>query len=336
MSQAVYELLLRQPELLQQALILGNGKDLPAGWVQQLQQHNSRIITWDWQTFLQYQALSDKQKQFALPQQLQSADWQPQRVILLWPKAKQLATSLVQLIGSQFSECYAVAANDAGGKSIAKACAAWCEHSEKTDSARRCSLWHLQLKSQPPHNWLTQAESFSHQQHSYLTLPGVFSHGKLDRGTRVLLEYLPAPASGRLLDLGCGSGVIGLSLKQQQPQLDVTLADVDAFALRSAELNSLRLGLQTHVQASDGLHDIDGRFDFIISNPPFHQGKDTDYRFAETLFHQARDHLVSDGQLWIVANRHLAYEEWAQKHFQQCEMLAQQNGFKIICLSQPR
>lgn len=333
MSQPVYELLQRHPDLLKRALIIGNGAELASNWQQQLVENDARILTWDWQTFNNYNQLNPDHKQFAMPQN-DCFDWQPDHIIVLWPKSKHLAKGLIQFISSNADRCFAVAANDAGGKSIGKACADFTQNSEKLDSARRCSLWQLDLIRSDSFNWLKQAQSFTWHEQAYMTLPGVFSHGKLDIGTRVLLEHLPAPAHGKLLDLGCGSGVIGLSLKQQQNALDVTLADVDAFALRSAQLNSMRLGLAADVTASDGLHQIDGRFDYIISNPPFHQGKETNYHFAEELFQQAKKHLVADGQLWIVANRHLAYEEWAQQSFASVEILAQQDGFKILCLSQ--
>lgn len=335
MSQAVYELLQRHPDLLQHALIIGNGQDFPAQWQQQVSAANGRILTWDWQTYQSYHQLADDARQFALPGP-QSFDWQPQHIIVLWPKSKVLGQSLIRFIATSQRQCYAVAANDAGGKSIGKACQASCQQAEKIDSARRCSLWQLDLAPQADFNWLKQAQSFHWQQQAYLTLPGVFSHGKLDVGTQVLLEHLAPPAHGKLLDLGCGSGVIGLSLKQQQPALDITLTDVDAFAIRSAELNAMRLGQTADIYASDGLDHVSGKFDYIISNPPFHQGKDTDYQFAERLFQQARQHLVADGQLWIVANRHLPYEEWAQQRFASVEILAQQQGFKILCVSQAK
>ena len=333
MSQPVYEILQRHPDLLKRALIIGNGAELSSDWQQLVIAQGARILTWDWQTYIRYNQLDNALKQFAVPQN-DCLDWQPEHIIVLWPKSKPLAKSLIQFISSHADRCFAVAANDAGGKSIGKACADLTRNSEKLDSARRCSLWQLDLIRTDSFNWLKQAQSFTWDKQAYMTLPGVFSHGKLDTGTRVLLEHLAAPAHGKVLDLGCGSGVIGLSLKQRQNALDITLADVDAFALRSAQLNSMRLGAAANVTASDGLQQIDGLFDYIISNPPFHQGKETNYQFAEDLFRQAKKHLVSDGQFWIVANRHLAYEEWALQSFASVEILAQQDGFKILCLSQ--
>ena len=334
MSGEVYELLLRHPHLLnEKTLIIGAEASLPSGWLGQLQESGCTLNSWDLPTTQACAALGDKSV-YGLPQpeQLQGFD----TVILLWPKAKQLGLTLVSLIAASHNGCYVAGANDSGGKSIGKACKDLAEDTEKVDSARHCSLWHLQLKEQNSFNWLKFAASFSHNGNSYMTLPGVFNHGSLDKGTAILLEHVPAPAHGRLLDLGCGSGVIGLSMKAVSPALEVTLADIDAMAIRSAQLNSARLNLAADIIASDGLNNIDGRFDYIFSNPPFHQGKQTDYEFARRLFSESRQHLTADGQLWIVANRHLAYQDLAAESFAQVELMAQEQGFKLICAQLPK
>ncbi len=335
MSANRYEMLLRHPQLLDQhTLILGAEADLPAGWTALLRSSGARLLSWDWPTVQQHQPLTEPQVRFALPE---SRDLDGvKRVILLWPKAKPQALALLQLAATEARECWVVGANDAGGKSIGKAVAGLCEQVEKIDSARHCVLWQLHLQPQAPLNWLKTAQSFRFGDRAYLTLPGVFSHGKLDTGTAVLLEHLPAPAYGKLLDLGCGSGVIGLSMKARQPALQVTLADIDAFALHSTRLNSARLGLETEVVASDGLAGINGRYDYIFSNPPFHQGKETDYAFARQLFASAGPHLTRDGQLWLVANAHLPYEDWAAESFSEVQLMVKQQGFKLLCLTGPR
>ncbi len=335
MSANLYEMLLRHPHLLDEhSLVLGAESELPAGWTALLQSSGASLLSWDWLTVQQHRPLSEPQVRFGLPENRDLEGFR--RVILLWPKAKPQALALLRLIAGTTQECWIIGANDAGGKSIGKAVQPMCTEVSKTDSARHCTLWQLTLTPQPALNWLTTAQSFRHLEHSYLTLPGVFSHGKLDVGTAVLLEHLPPPAHGRLLDLGCGSGVIGLSLKLQQPKLKVTLADVDAFALHSARLNCARLGLEADVQASDGLAQIQGRFDFLFTNPPFHQGKETDYAFARQLFANAAQHLTRDGQIWLIANRHLPYEDWAAEYFQDVQLLAQQQGFKLLCIQTPR
>ena len=333
MSGDVYELLLRHPHLLDQnTLIVGAGASHPPGLVATLRDHGCSVLSWDLPTANAFAALQEN-SHYSLPQTETLQKFS--RIILLWPKSKLLARTLVTLIANSNTECYVAGANDSGGKSVAKACSQLTASAEKLDSARHCTLWHLQLNAESGFNWLKHADSFTFSEQSYITLPGVFSHGALDKGTAVLLEHVPAPAHGRLLDLGCGSGIIGLSMKAVSPALDVTLADIDAMAIRSAQLNSTRLNLPADIVASDGLAEIEGRFEFIFSNPPFHQGKETDYEFARQLFRDSCRHLTSDGQLWIVANRHLKYEEWARESYAQVELMAQEQGFKLICAQQP-
>ena len=329
----VYELLLRHPTLFTaNTTILGSEARFPAGWVDLLKQEHVHVATPDLQTAEAYQtALPADRVQFGVPD---IAAMSGRKVILLWPKAKAAGQALVSMLGHVTDSCYIVAANDAGGKSIGNAVKPFAESSTKIDSARHCSLWNVQLsKTDQAPNWLRYASSFKAGDLSFMTLPGVFGHGKLDRGTALLLEHVPAPAHGKLLDLGCGSGVIGLTMEARCNALDVTLTDVDAMALRSTELNSARLALETSIAASDGLKSVEGRFDYIFSNPPFHQGKRTDYEFAARLFQDAKRHLNRGGQLWIVANRHLAYEEWATEAFQNAEVMVQAEGFKLICAS---
>lgn len=332
----VYEALLRHPELLTgTTTVLGAEADLPGAWASAVKEKHISLQTWNLQTAEAWKAagVSEQQIHFGLPEPAALKD---RNIILLWPKAKDFARALVQMLSQVTSQCYIVAANDTGGKSVNTAIKAQSDSCIKTDSARHCTLWQVTLTSSGEAvNWLKLARSVRFEERDFMTLPGVFGHGKLDAGTAQLLEHVPAPGHGRILDLGCGSGIIGLTMKGRNPSLKATLSDVDAFALRSAQLNSVRMGLEADILPSDGLKDIEGRFDIIYSNPPFHQGKQTDYDFARRLFSDARKHLTRDGQLWIVANRHLAYEEWAKEAFRQAEIMVQANGFKVICVSEP-
>lgn len=332
MSANLYEMLLRHEQLLgPDTLIIGAESELPAGWSALLRNSGARLLSWDLLTINAHRPLTEPQVRFAIPEVRDGET--AKRVILLWPKSKPQAMALLNIIAATQPSCYVIGANDAGGKSIGNNAQELCQSVEKIDSARHCTLWELSLKPRGTTNWLSYAQSFKYLEQSYITLPGVFNHGKLDIGTSILLEYVPPPARGKVLDMGCGSGVIGLSLKIRQPQLAVTLADVDALALQSARLNCARLNLNAEVIASDGFENIKGRFDFIFTNPPFHQGKETDYAFARNLFAQAAQYLTHDGQLWLIANRHLPYEDWAAEYFSSVQIMAQEQGFKLLCVS---
>lgn len=332
MSSAPYELLKRHPQLLNhQTLTLTAEPRIPGDWLAASRLAGSRIHSWDWMTI---QAAGLDTAHFGVPDASILEDIE--QVILIWPKSKPLGLALINMIIGSGRTCFAVAANDAGGKSIGKNCKDIAS-AVRLDSARHCTLWQLKPPSEKTtadFNWIKQARAFQYADISLMTLPGVFSHGSLDIGTDVLLRHLPE-LKGDLLDIGCGSGVIGITRKLAIPSLNLTMVDTDAFALRSTALNCTRLGIEARILPSDGFSAIKGRFDHIISNPPFHTGKETDYRFAELLLNDCASHLKRNGHLWLVANRHLPYEEQAMSHFGKVEVVCQEAGFKIIHCSHP-
>ncbi|MTI13443.1 class I SAM-dependent methyltransferase [Sansalvadorimonas verongulae] len=163
------------------------------------------------------------------------------------------------------------------------------------------------------------------------TLPGVFSHGRLDVGSRLLLETLAKEnIRGQILDFGCGAGVIGSWLAMRHNRCRSTLLDTDAMALESArrtlEANNIEGG---KVIASHGLSELKGRYDWIISNPPFHEGVKTRYDVTEQFLKDCKNHLCKGGQLRIVANSFLKYRPLIEDAFGHCEELAKGQGFTV-------
>lgn len=344
MNPAPYELLCRHPHLFNQGMaIIGTGAVLPPDWVQLMRQHQTRFLTWDWMTHRQAQLLHIN-SQFGTPL-FDSTETDIHTAIVLWPKSKDLGLLLVQQWISRAHRLWIVGANDAGGKSIGNACKRIGVQCSKEDAARHCSLWAAQapsaqrLFSESANSaWMDKLKPFSANQQEFVSLPGVFSYGQLDKGTALLLDTLDQElnkAPTEVLDLGCGTGVIGLSLKKRFEETAITLADTDAIALSSSRLNTERLfpkANDIHITASDRFSDISGRYQMIVTNPPFHTGVETDYRFAQDLFSKSKQHLKLNGQLWIVANRHLPYEEWALDYFDSklVHIHKQASGFKVL------
>ena len=138
----------------------------------------------------------------------------------------------------------------------------------------------------------------------WISYPGIFSHGRLDAGTRALLEVMGRlPAAGRrVLDFACGSGVIGAFLSALEPTARLDFLDVDALALVAVSENvpGARLIL------SDGFDALEHeRYALIVSNPPYHEGKEQTGYVIERLVRGAPDHLESDGSLVLVTQRRL-------------------------------
>lgn len=158
-----------------------------------------------------------------------------------------------------------------------------------------------------PHFDLAQAwRSYRHTQLGDLTifsLPGVFSAAELDVGTALLLSTLNHPIKGRVLDLGCGVGVIGSYIKRHNPNVDLTMTDIHALAIASAQRTLAESQLEGKVLASDVFSKIEGKFDLIVSNPPFHDGVDTAYRAVSELIQKAKWHL-NTGENYALLRTH--------------------------------
>lgn len=129
---------------------------------------------------------------------------------------------------------------------------------------------------------------------------GVFSKDSLDYGSRVLLETLMNEnISGRVLDLGCGIGVIGILLKKHYADIELTSVDVNETAIQLTQENSKIYHQNNDVFLSDGLENVAGNFDVIVSNPPIRTGKQKIY----SLFEQSLERLNKNGTIYLVIRK---------------------------------
>lgn len=331
-SLPINQLLLRNPEIINDQLLTVN-PPLDQGLFQWIKPHNCQVINFDARIHLACEK-QDLRSEFGLPSQHEFSS-----ALLYWPKSKAFGHSLLRWMASQIKQpttVYLLAANDAGGKSLNNAVKDFGEEIIKLDVARKCSLWSFKLTPIDDFSWEKELSTFSYDNLDgnaleFSTYPGVFNTGKLDVGTKLLLDNISLNKRGRVLDLACGSGIIGITCKLRQPELYVEMVDIDGMALTSAEFNTKKFGLDCPVFVSDGLSNTK-KFNTIICNPPFHQGKETDYNFAQQLIRTAKQHLLPRGEVWIVANRQLAYEQWAEKSCNSVESVVQGNGFKVLRL----
>ena len=162
----------------------------------------------------------------------------------------------------------------------------------------------MRAEAEPFHldDWVTTYSLAVRQQAlQVISLPGVFSYGRLDEGTQLLLETLETPPSARVLDFGCGAGLIGATIKQTWPSSKVDMVDTNALALEAAHrtmsANHLPIDI---IKPSDVFSDVQGTYTQIVSNPPFHTGVKTDYRIVMTFLQEAAHHLEKGGTLRIV------------------------------------
>ena len=255
--------------------------------------------------------------------------------VLFLPKSRELTDYLLNALAARLPGglLYLVGEKRAGIERAARQLAPFGE-ARKLDSARHCQLWQVRVANSPQVPDLEQlAQRFELELADgplqIVSLPGVFSHGRLDRGTALLLDQLDGLPSGRLLDFGCGAGIIGASLKRRYPDSEVVMLDVDAFAVESSRMTLAANQLEAEVIAGDGIDAAPGDCAAIVSNPPFHLGVHTHYEASEALLQRAATHLRPGGELRLVANAFLKYPPLIEAHLGRCETLVGAGGFRI-------
>ncbi|ASG86672.1 23S rRNA (guanine(1835)-N(2))-methyltransferase RlmG [Salmonella enterica subsp. salamae] len=163
----------------------------------------------------------------------------------------------------------------------------------------------------------------------------VFSRTGLDIGARFFMQHLPENLDGEIVDLGCGNGVIGLSLLAKNPQANVVFVDESPMAVDSSRLN-VETNLpeafeRCEFMINNALSGVEPfRFNAVFCNPPFHQKHALTDNIAWEMFHHARRCLKINGELYIVANRHLDYFHKLKKIFGNCATIATNNKFVIL------
>lgn len=163
------------------------------------------------------------------------------------------------------------------------------------------------------------------------TVAGLFSHGKSDLGSGLLLDVMPGCKKKSVLDLGCGSGLLGLGALRAGA-VSLTATDISAMALAAAQINLAGLPNTTIVPSYIG-DCLDKRFNLIFSNPPFHEGKATSYALGEEWLDNCRRLLTRRGALWLVASEFLKYKTWGDARFSSVERITTRDRFTVYRMS---
>ena len=158
--------------------------------------------------------------------------------------------------------------------------------------------------------------------------PGCFAHGRLDDGTRLLLETLPQlKESARALDFACGTGVIAAALRARAPDARLTLLDADALALDAAKENVP--GAEFILSGGLGELAETARFDLIASNPPIHIGRQEDFSALTALLERGPKLLRPKGALLFVVQRTAGVGRLISAQRKKAEMLSETIAFQV-------
>lgn len=171
----------------------------------------------------------------------------------------------------------------------------------------------------------------------YISRPGLFAWDRVDAASALLAEHLPLDLHGRVADFGAGYGYLAAQIIARCPKVAaLDLYEAEARALEPARLNLERAlrgqgrELPFELYWHDVTQGVARRYDAVVCNPPFHQGRADLPDLGRAFITQAAHALLPHGSLWLVANRHLPYEATLAVHFEQVRSVAVQDGFKVI------
>lgn len=193
---------------------------------------------------------------------------------------------------------------------------------------------HTLLENPYPTTWQTDNPVLNMVNHA-----NVFARQQLDIGARLLLQHLPDCSAKQVLDLGCGNGILGLSVLYRYPDARVLFVDESHMAIASARA-SVQATLPDALSRceflqSNCLDEFDSlnnpvRPDVVLCNPPFHQQNAITDHIAWQMFKDARYRLNIGGELRIIGNRHLDYPQKLKRLFGGYQVIASDRKFSVL------
>jgi 16S rRNA (guanine1207-N2)-methyltransferase len=221
---------------------------------------------------------------------------------------------------------YIVGAKDRGVMTIAKRMQEHFGNVETLEIHKGQRVVRAQQPAIPLLNAIPTADDLLH---------AVFAQGKLDEGTRLLIESVDVHTDDDALDIGCGVGYLGLHIAQLAREGSVTMVDASlaavAMAQRSVEQSGLAGSRTIRVVPSDGTQAVTSqRFDLVVTNPPFHSGGIQTTEIAERFIRGAAEVLRPGGRFYLVANRFLKYEPVIRECFEKVEEVGGDTRYKVL------
>ena len=165
----------------------------------------------------------------------------------------------------------------------------------------------------------------------FVSRPGLFAWDHIDKGSRFLVDNFPPAMSGRVADLGAGFGYLSDAVLTRYPQ--VTRLDAiegEARAVEMARQNLARFGDRATCHWLDATGPLPGPYETVVSNPPFHIDRQDRHDLGKAFILSAAKAIAPSGTLWMVANRHLPYEETLKGAFKSVTIAAENPNFKVF------
>jgi 16S rRNA (guanine1207-N2)-methyltransferase len=237
---------------------------------------------------------------------------------------------LLQAGGTLIAACD----NQSGGQSLPKLFQSLIAESNNLSKHKCRVIWTTSPQTVvPPAVASVLASGSPHPRaDGFISQPGLFSWSRTDKGTDALLHHLPFSFSGTGADFGCGIGILGQRLLQRHSSINrLYCIDADSRAIACCRKNLEQWQDRCEFIWADirRLPHLP-QLDFVVMNPPFHEGRADANLLGQNFITTAAAHLKPGGMLAMVANVHLPYEALLHQHFSLHRLVSEQGGFKIF------
>ncbi len=164
----------------------------------------------------------------------------------------------------------------------------------------------------------------------FIVEPPVFSVNRIDPGSKLLIEVAQIPSNAIILDMGCGYGVIGITLAKVFPDIKVYMVDINRKAVELSKINAKINGVQDRIIVLQGnLYEPvkDVKFDVILSNPPITAG----FSIVEKLIKESFKYLKPKGSMQLVVKKGIdRVRRMLMNIYGNIEILASKKGYKVL------
>ena len=294
----------------------------------------TKALTLDYRVYLSHKNELEDKIEFSLTYQPNSLH---DAAVVFLPKSKGELDLVLAYIAPMLevgADIYLVGEKKGGIASASKRLNDYGSDASKLDSAKHCQLWHVSLEEKAKvfsiDSWVKIIDiTFNNIELNVAAIPGVFSFAERDLGTALLMENMFTKLEGRILDFGCGCGVLGSYTKKLNPDIQLEMVDINLLALLCAERTAQLNGIEAKIYPSDGWDDVQGRVNGVVTNPPFHSGISTEYQTTEYFIQKAKDKMARYAPLLLVANNFLKYAAIIERTFGRCDVLAETSKFRV-------
>ncbi|XBC40563.1 MAG: methyltransferase [Buchnera aphidicola (Nurudea yanoniella)] len=252
-------------------------------------------------------------------------------ILYFWPNSKYEAIFHLKHIFSQLNKeknFFLVGKKNSGINTAKNLLKKWVIL-KKIDSAKHCLLFYGKIISKPNFQLDQFIHNINWNQIKIQTIPGIFSYKKIDLGSKLLISTFEKSITGDILDIGCGSGILSVSLAQYSKKNKFFLIDTNMAALKSSELTLKCNNVKGKIFPSNVYSHICKKFDFIMSNPPIHKNSKINLNYVSEIIRKSEKYLKSKGEIRIVVSSNIFCDKYFKDTKLKYKILKEKNNFRV-------